>query len=167
MLHHVALVGLALLLGASPESEDAAAVRRLMQDREAAWKKWDFDTLAQQLAEDAERWDARGEITEGRKAIDQHYRAVFQTEESRQIRFHHRVDKIRLVTPDVALVDASWHTESLAGKQTTDDKQPGASPAGRAGKSLFVLRKRTGGDWEIVTLRTSFSVAESSPKQAE
>lgn len=164
----LATLMLSLLLAAPQESPEVAEVRHFMDARSDAWDKWDFDLLAAQFAEDAERWDARGHVTEGRQEIDQHCRDAFKSEESRQIKFVHKIDKIRMVDSNVAMVDASWSVKPLKGMEAAGDKNAKSNPpVKRQGQSLLILRKRDQSNWEIVSLRASFTITDQKDEDAD
>lgn len=143
------------------EPAEVAEVRQFVNARSDAWAKWDFDTLAAQFAEDAERWDAKGDLIEGRKEIDIHCRETFKTEKSRQIQFTHKINRIRVITPNVAMVDASWTIKSTKEADTIGKAAAANSLENREVKSLLILRKREE-KWEIVSLRANFMDTEKS-----
>lgn len=168
MTIQLATLMLSLLISAPQESPEVAEVRQFMDARSRAWDTWDFDLLAAQFAEDAERWDARGHVTEGRGEIDQHCRDAFKSEESRQIKFVHKIDKIRIVAPDVAMVDASWSVKPLNATDATEDKNSKSNPpVKRRGKSLLIVRKRDRSNWEIVSLRASFTITDQKDEDVD
>lgn len=168
MTPHIVTLLFLLILAAPQESPEIAEVRHFMEARSDAWDKWDFDTLAAQFAEDAERWDARGHVFEGRDDIDKHCREAFKTEESRQIRFQHKIDKIRIVTHGVAMVDASWKTELPSSKKkATETSDAQHAPGNRQGKSFLILRKKAQAGWEIVSLRASFTESNKEDEDAD
>jgi len=168
MTPHIVNLLFLLLVAAPQESPEIAEVRHFMEVRSDAWEKWDFDALGAQFAEDAERWDARGHVFEGRADIDKHCREAFKTEESRQIRFQHKIDKIRIVTPGVAMVDASWKTELPSSKEkAVETPATQHAPGNRQGKSFLILRKNAHSDWEIVSLRASFTESNKEDEDAD
>jgi uncharacterized protein (TIGR02246 family) len=125
-----------------------AEIQQFMEAREAAWQKKDLAALSAQFAEDAERWDARGNRQVGRKKISENYEKVFNSPEHAEIKYDHSVQQVQLITPTVALVDADWIDSG------TKDLKGNAQPP-RKGHLLTVLRKSKE-KWEIVSLRGSF-----------
>lgn len=143
-----------LFVMSAPPSEEVA-IRHLLSDRMAAWENQDVAELVDEFAEDADYIDSSGNLTTGRKAIEENYKKIFASGKYKGTRSTQEIKKVRLIHADVAIVDAEW---TLSGLVDTEGKPL----PNREGTSVIVLVKE-GKEWKIVTLRASLSM----PKPAE
>jgi uncharacterized protein (TIGR02246 family) len=131
-----------LELAQVPEADERAIVR-VIADRQAAWNAGDEQAYARLLTEDADLASSTGRYARGRESVIQLYREQRQgTLAGASTRM--RVDHIRLVRPDVALVEAE---RELTGLQT-------ASVAAQS-RTTFVLVKGADGRWLITAQRAN------------
>jgi uncharacterized protein (TIGR02246 family) len=119
---------------------DEAAVRAHFEAFTEAWVKGDAKAVAAGYAEDADLVRPGEPKVEGRAAIETFYARVFAGP-LKGVAKKMTVDHVRLVTPDVAVVDSSY----------TLDR---AAPVLRArGLSVTILVKR-GASWTTVSSRS-------------
>lgn len=147
--------GFVLFLSLLSQTSDEAAVRKLLHERDVAWQKQDVAALIAPFAEDADHIDSSGNLTVGRKAIEEKYKSVLASGKYKGSQSTQGITRIRFIKKDVAVVDAEWKLSGLldAGGKPLPD---------RAGTSVVVVAKEPG-EWKIVTLR----VALSAPKAPE
>ena len=123
--------------------KDAAeqAILKVIADRQTAWNAGDEQGYARLLTEDADIASSSGRIARGREAVVQLYReqrvGVFAGATTST-----RVVQIRLINPDVALVDVD---RELTGLRTT-----AVAPRSR---TVFVFVKQRDGRWLIAAQR--------------
>lgn len=123
-----------------------AAIAAVLEARRAAWNAGDLEGYRELLTEDADVVSATGRKSAGRDAL-----VALSAEQKRQPSYKDatitatEVDAIRLVKPDVALVDATY--------RMTGVRIPAESGARAvAGAILFVLVKQDG-VWRIASIR--------------
>jgi uncharacterized protein (TIGR02246 family) len=123
-----------------------AAIADVLQARRIAWNAGDLEAYRRLLTEDANVVSATGRKSAGRDAL-----IALSAEQKQQPSYRDatitatEIQAIRLVTPDVALVDATYH---MAGVRIPADSA--ARPV--AGAILFVLVKLDA-IWRIASIR--------------
>ncbi|MDO9057712.1 MAG: SgcJ/EcaC family oxidoreductase [Bradyrhizobium sp.] len=123
-----------------------AAIAEVLQARRAAWNAGDLKSYRQLLTEDADVVSATGRKSTGRDAV-----IALSAEQKRQPSYRDaiitatQIDAIRLVKPDVALVDATYR---MTGVRIPDDSWP--KPV--EGSILFVMVQQ-GDAWRIASIR--------------
>lgn len=138
------------------QAADEAAIRKLLDNREIAWEKQDVAGLIAPFAEDSDYIDSSGAIITGRKAIESQYKKNFASAHYKNSRSTQKITKVRMVRPDVAIVDAEW---TLSGLQSNED----TPLPDRKGSTLLVIVKESE-DWKIVTLRVAISPPDSDKR---
>jgi uncharacterized protein (TIGR02246 family) len=142
-----ALVALALLVctGASLRAQmaanhdaDAAAIKQFVANFADTWNSHNAQGVAAHYVEDGEFTSVKGEVSHGRKELEDHYATIFTT----FLKNAHTTDtvkSIRFLGPDLASVDLDWLVQ-----------EPSA-PGGvlRKGLLTWVLTKRNG-QWMIL-----------------
>ena len=110
-------VAAAVRAEASPaRSGDAKAIRQLYAGYDAAWNKGDLRGLAMVWAADADHVEPDGRVIKGRTAIEKDLRQRFATD-LKGTRSQQTITAIRLITPDVAVVDASYEVSGARDAQ--------------------------------------------------
>lgn len=123
-----------------------AAIAGVLEARRAAWNAGDLEGYRQLLTADADIVSATGRKSVGRDAL-----IALSAEQKRQPSYCDatitatQIDAIRLVTPDVALVDATYR---MTGVRIPADTT--ARPV--AGSILFVMVEQAGA-WRIASIR--------------
>ena len=123
-----------------------AAIVEVLEARRSAWNAGDLEGYRQLLTEDADVVSATGRKSAGRDAL-----IALSAEQKQQPSYRDAnitatlIDAVRLVTPDVALFDATYR---MTGVRIPADA--GAKPV--AGSILFVMVKQDGG-WRIASIR--------------
>ncbi|MES2196708.1 MAG: SgcJ/EcaC family oxidoreductase [Pseudomonadota bacterium] len=123
-----------------------AAIAGVLEARRAAWNAGDLEAYRQLLTRDADVVSATGRKSTGRDAV-----IALSAEQKQQPSYGDatitatQIDAIRLVTPDVALVDATYR---MTGVRIPAD----AEARTVAGSILFVLLKQDGA-WRIASIR--------------
>ena len=123
-----------------------AAIADVLQARRAAWNAGDLEAYRQLLTEDADVVSATGRKSAGRDAL------IALSAEQKQLPSYRdatitatEIHAIRLVKPDVALVDATYR---MTGVRIPADAE--AKPV--AGSILFVMVEQAGA-WRIASIR--------------
>ena len=123
-----------------------AAIADVLQARRAAWNAGDLEAYRQLLTEDADVVGATGRKSVGRDAL------IALSAEQKQLPSYRdatitatEIHAIRLVKPDVALVDATYR---MTGVRIPADAE--AKPV--AGSILFVMVEQAGA-WRIASIR--------------
>ena len=150
-----ALTLFALVLTAPPVNPEEEAVKEMLHGRIDALNRRDAKWLADHFVddgEDGEHVDASGNRTIGRANITKAYQAVFDSPVYKDVEWKGEVERIKFITPDVAMVDATWDQSGHDAKGVA---------AHRSGKSLLILRKTDEG-WEIVSSRASPKPAKAA-----
>lgn len=123
-----------------------AAIAGLLEARRAAWNAGDLDGYRKLLTVDADVVSATGRKSTGRDAV-----IALSAEQKQQPSYRDaiitatQIHAIRLVTPDVALVDATYH---MTGVRIPD----GSEAKAVEGAILFVLVQQDG-TWRIASIR--------------
>ena len=128
-------------------AQDAmTAITAVLDARRTAWNAGDLDGYRQLLTEDADIVSATGRKSVGRDAL-----IALSAEQKREPSYKDatitatEIDAVRLVTPDVALVDATYR---MTGVRIPADAE--AKPV--AGSILFVMVNQEGA-WRIASIR--------------
>ena len=125
-----------------------AAITAVLEARRAAWNAGDLEGYRKLLTEDADVVSATGRRSAGRDAV-----IALSAQQKQQPSYGDatitatEVRTVRLVTPDVATVDATYR---MTGVRIPDNS--GARPV--EGSILFVMVKRDGA-WLIASIRAS------------
>lgn len=143
-----------LLLGSQAPAQtgpgpDEAAVRAHFASFSDAWVKGDAKAVADGYAEDGDLVRPGEPRVVGRAAIEAFYARMF-TGPLKGVAKTMKVDHVRLVSPDVAVVDSSY---------TLDRELPTLRARG---VSVTVLAKRAGG-WTTVVSRSYRLPGEGGP----
>jgi uncharacterized protein (TIGR02246 family) len=96
--------------------KDAAAIRQLYTEYDAAWNKGNVAAMAMAWTDDAEHVDPDGRVVEGRAAIKQDFEQRFATD-LKGTRSQETITGIRFVTPEVAVVDATYEVTGAVDAQ--------------------------------------------------
>jgi uncharacterized protein (TIGR02246 family) len=147
-----ALAAAVLLVGASAgaaPASDEAAVRAHFASFSEAWIRGDAKSVADGYAEDADLVRPGEPRVEGRAAIEAFYARMFAGP-LKGVAKAMKVDHVRFVSPEVAVVDSSY---------TLDRDLP---PLHARGASVTVLAKRAGG-WTTVVSRSYRLPGEGPP----
>jgi uncharacterized protein (TIGR02246 family) len=122
------------------------AIAEVLEARRAAWNAGDLESYRRLLTEDADAVSATGRKSAGREAV-----VALYTEQKRQPSYRDatvtatQIHAIRLVNPDVALVDATY--------RMTGVRIPACSgPRPVEGSILFVMVQH-GGAWRVASIR--------------
>ncbi len=141
LLGLVAISSLAPIDIVAQDASDESSITRLIADRQAAWNSGDGAAYARLLTPDADISSATGRIARGRDAVVQLYqeqRAGAYAGASTTSRITH----IRLIRPDVAIVDASFENSGIRGNSGPSQ-----------GKIVFVVAKQPDQRWLITAIR--------------
>jgi len=123
-----------------------AAIAGVLEARRLAWNAGDLDGYRKLLTEDADVVSATGRKSAGRDAL-----IALSAEQKQQPSYRDatitatQIHAIRLVTPDVALVDATYR---MTGVRIPADSE--ARPV--EGLILFVMVEQAGA-WRIASIR--------------
>ncbi|HEX8222262.1 MAG TPA: nuclear transport factor 2 family protein [Allosphingosinicella sp.] len=131
---------------APPAPADRAALERLAADNDAAWTARDWATITGQYADQGSLRVGPGEpIHAGRAAISRFFKAAFGR---RGAGFRHvtRIDRIEMVTGDVAIADGHVRVERAA--------EGGGWSLAREFTSSSLL-VRDGGRWKLHSVRAT------------
>ena len=118
----------------------------MLEARRAAWNAGDLESYRELLTEDADVVSATGRRSAGRDAL-----IALSAEQKQQPSYRDatitatEIHAIRLLKPDVALVDATYR---MTGVRIPDDSE--ARPV--EGAILFVMVKQDGA-WRIASIR--------------
>lgn len=132
------------------EAADRAAIGALVAAQEAAWASHDMKAFASFYHEDCIMITWTGLAWHGRDAVEQGMAAVHKTVFRNSVQ-RKRIDGIRFLAPDVALVHL-WGT--LTGDERQSDKVVRS-------RNTLVLTKRDG-EWKILAFQNT-RLADSVP----
>ncbi len=130
---------------ATQHPEDASDIRSVLEQRRLAWNDTDIASYADLLTEDCDIVSATGRTSRGRKAvIDLYLKQRQDLVYSEALITSTRIDSIRFITNDVALVDAGYqmnhvHWNNESGTVSLD------------GIMLFVMQRDS--SWKIASIR--------------
>jgi uncharacterized protein (TIGR02246 family) len=116
---------------------DTAAIRQCVATFQDTWNSHDARGVAMRYVEDGEFTSIKGEVSHGRKELEDHYTTIFST----FLKNAHTTDTvrgIRFLGPDLASVDIDW--------LVTEPNAPGGVL--RKGLLTWVVTKRNG-QWMI------------------
>ena len=131
---------------AEDEKATEAAIAAVLEARRAAWNAGDLEGYRKLLTEDADVVSATGRRSAGRDAV-----IALSAEQKRQASYRNgtitatEIHTVRLVSPDVALVDATYR---MTGVRIPDESEARAVE----GSILFVVTKQDGA-WRIASIR--------------
>jgi uncharacterized protein (TIGR02246 family) len=94
---------------AQPASPEEAAIRGMAQKYEDAFNRGDARAIGDLFAPTADYLDDTGEVTRGREAIVRSYQDFFA--QNRKVKVKVTVTSVRLITPDVAIMDGFTQRE--------------------------------------------------------
>jgi len=123
-----------------------AAIAAVLAARRAAWNSGDMEKYRELLTEDADVVSATGRKSTGRDAL-----IALSAEQKQQPSYRDatitatEIHAVRLLKPDVALVDATYR---MTGVRIPDASEP--RPV--AGSILFVMVQQDGA-WRIASIR--------------
>lgn len=123
-----------------------AAIEAMLEARRMAWNAGDLEAYRKLLTEDADVVSATGRKSIGRDAV-----IALSAQQKRQPSYRDatitatKVHAIRLLSPNVALVDATYR---MTGVRIPEDSEP--RPVD--GAILFVMVKQHGA-WRIASIR--------------
>jgi uncharacterized protein (TIGR02246 family) len=134
----LAYVPLAKAQMAGNHDADTAAIKQFVAGFVDTWNSHDAKGVAMHYVEDGEFTSVKGEVSHGRKELEDHYTTIFTT----FLKNAHTTDtvrNIRFLGPDLASVDLDWLVN-----------EPSA-PNGvlRKGLLTWVLTKRNG-QWMVL-----------------
>jgi uncharacterized protein (TIGR02246 family) len=125
-------------LSAGQGAQEEAAIRRVIQQRDAAWGK-DAKAYAALFTEDADQLTSAGQLRRGRASIEKDSAAGW-AEAYKGATETTSVETVRLITPDVAIADGTFQITNIPGGGT------------RKGRASYILL-RTAGGWKIAAQR--------------
>ena len=122
----------------SNHDADSASIRQFVVDFQNTWNNHDARGVAMHYVEDGEFTSVKGDVSHGRKELEDHYATIFTTF-LKNARTTDTVRSIRFLGPDLASVDLEWLVN-----------EPSA-PNGvlRKGLLTWVLTKRNG-QWLVL-----------------
>jgi uncharacterized protein (TIGR02246 family) len=130
----------------SRRTADDAAVREVVAGFSDGWNRHDAHAMCASVAEDVEWVGWRGDVSQGRKEVEDNHAALFGD----LYKNTHRTDivkSIRYLGPELASVDDFW---TMTGARTRE----GADWPYRAGYANFLMAKR-GGRWIVIVSHTA------------
>jgi uncharacterized protein (TIGR02246 family) len=125
---------------------DDAAVREVVAGFSDGWNRHDAHAMCASVAEDVQWVGWRGDVSQGRKEVEDNHAALFGD----LYKNTHRTDivkSIRYLGPELASVDDFW---TMTGARTRE----GADWPYRAGYASFLMAKR-GGRWIVIVSHTA------------
>ena len=151
-LFQVAVAAAAIIIaGRSIQGQtpaDEASLRRRIAAHEQASAQNDLRGLVDVYSLDAEMISGTGTVVSGRDAIEAYYRQQLSSASARSGRHHtHPPEaiRIRLVTPDIALVDLP--SRSVGGQDA------GGKPLAASEVMLITVWRKESGEWMVVSQR--------------
>jgi uncharacterized protein (TIGR02246 family) len=145
LLKAVLAASILFVMGAAParaqmanHDTDTAAIKQFVANFANTWNSHDAKGVAEHYVPDGEFTSVKGEVSHGRKELEDHYTTIFST----FLKNAHTTDtirNIRFLGPDLASVDLDWLVN-----------EPSA-PNGvlRKGLLTWVLTKRNG-QWMVL-----------------
>jgi uncharacterized protein (TIGR02246 family) len=128
---------------ASNRDADTAAIKQCVAAFADTWNSHDAHGVAMHYLEDGDFTSIKGEVSHGRKELEDHYTTIFST----FLKNAHTTDtvkSIRFVGPDTASVDIDW--------LVTEPNAPGGVL--RKGLLTWIVTKRDG-QWMIMIYHES------------
>lgn len=146
------LLSLALVLPAVAQ-EVPAELEARVREFEAAFSAQDAEKLAALFAPDGSLINPMGERADGREAVAALFRKNFEGT-LKGVRTRIEIQKVRLVTPDVALLDIR---QELQG-----GKPPPTAPRPWVAHGVALMSK-AGGEWHVLDARPYFFLPARAP----
>ena len=128
-------------------SADETTIRQVLTDRNDAWGREDVAALTAGFTADADYINSTGKYLSGRENLKTMYESLFASGKFKDAKIDQAVTRVRLVTPNTALVDATW-SYTLAGPDATS----------KSGSSFLVMHK-VDEKWQISALRVAATSA--------
>ncbi len=145
----VMIVTQSFCTGAEPlAGDDEVAIRKKLSMRNEAWTREDVAELADGFTPNADYVDSAGNYYAGRKNLKRMYESLFSSGNFRNAKIEQDVTRIRMLTSDTALIDATWSY-----------KLEGSDVDPKSGSSFLVMQK-TSGEWKIAALRVAAGSTE-------
>jgi len=144
-----------------PSQNEEASLRKLVDEQTEAWNRHDAAAWSKSFAPDAEFINIMGTIFDGRDEIQKRHAFLF-TSVFKDSRTEVKVRKMRLVDPNVAVVDTDHVVTGYTGLP------PGvqATEQGVLRTRMRYVMKQSGGTWSIVAgQNTDVKPAPAPPSQ--
>lgn len=119
---------------------DEAAIRRVVQQQDTARNAGDWKTMGAGFTDDADQLTSAGDWRKGRAAIEKGVAQVMAGP-YKGATYSTKIDNVRMVAPNVAVVDGSFEIANVAGGGT------------RRGNISYVMVK-SGGNWRTAASRS-------------
>src|SRR4030095_9099497 len=128
---------------------DETAIRKIIQDEDAAWNRGDATAYSRQFAADGTFTNIRGQFFEGYDAFLKQHEVIFGKLYKNTV-LQQDIVSLKFIRPDVAVVET---LSSVSGIQET---APGTSPdsKGRLRTRLLQVVAKQSGEWKIVGITT-------------
>ena len=112
--------------GESPmgAAADETAIRKIIQDEDAAWNRGDATAYSRQFAADGTFTNIRGQFFEGYDAFLKQHEVIFGKLYKNTV-LQQDIVSLKFIRPDVAVV------ETLSSVSSVSEPAPGTAPAGR------------------------------------
>jgi uncharacterized protein (TIGR02246 family) len=143
LLVTVTLAALGVTAMAAPKASDEAAVRAVVAEETAAWNVGDAKAYSAHVAQDVSFTNILGVVMYGRKAFETRHAEIFRTV-FKGSHLQQTMQRLRFVTPDVAIVDVDSEVRGFAGLPPAVKPFPDGTLRTRL---LQVLVKRDGEWW--------------------
>ena len=143
MLTAVFMIAVALPAGAQTSASaagDEAAIRKLVQQHDAARNAGDWKTMGAGFTDDADQLTSAGDWRKGRAAIEKGVAQVMAGP-YKGAKYATKIETVRTVAPNVAVADGAFEIANVAGGGT------------RRGHISYVLVK-AGGQWRVAASRS-------------
>ena len=137
-------------------SHDERAIRDIVGRCEAAWNAGDGAAWAASFAEDADFVDILGDHHQGRASIEAGHRHIFATIYQGS-RVEYRVERLRVVRPDVAIAFLHarlWSRLAVAVDDPRREAHVGSTVSENRSRPTMVLAK-AGDRWQIVAFQNT------------
>lgn len=139
-------MGIALVASSGDKVSDRAAIQTVLDAHGNAWTKGDAVAAASVMTEDADWVSGGGDVYEGRAAIEAAHREWLSGGAKGTRHAHPGTPKIRLIRPDVAIVDGDSYTGGLRDEQGKE-----MAPAFSRYTAVFV---KNGDTWKVAAFRS-------------
>ncbi len=129
---------------AATSESDEARIRAIIAEQVAAWNAGDAKAFSASFAKDGSFTNIRGTVFYGHRAFEDRHMEIFRTF-FKGSKLAMSPTKIRLVRPDVAIVDVATELSGLTGIP------PGVKPGtdGRIHTRLQEVFVKNGGKWRV------------------
>jgi uncharacterized protein (TIGR02246 family) len=128
-------------------AKDEEGIRKVLSDFVEAWNKHDAKAFSMVFAEDADFTNVRGMSAHGRTEVEKFHAPRFATNFKDSNQKITEI-KIKLITPDVAAVDARWEMTGAKGPDGQDIPL-------RQGLLNFIMTRSTSGQWLIMVMHNT------------